>query len=113
MHTCHTRKYFFQVHYTSDKSWRKKGEEILMTLPANLLIDKLFLHNSVFQKSFELGKNMFFTFLSFIYILNSADLVMSERIEKLRIFSAFSKSVFGTSNFESFYFEIRKQLFKN
>ena len=56
---------------------------------------------------------MFFTFLSFIYILNSADLVMSERIEKLRIFSAFSKSVFGTSNFESFYFEIRKQLFKN
>ena len=58
-------------------------------------------------------KICFSRFLSFIYILNSADLVMSERIEKLRIFSAFSKSVFGTSNFESFYFEIRKKLFKN
>ena len=106
MHTCHTRKYFFQVHYTSDKSWRKKGEEILMTLPANLLIDKLFLHNLVFQICFS-------RFLSFIYILNSADLVISERIEKLRICSAFSKSVFGTSNFEYFYLEIRKKLFKN
>ena len=84
-----------------------------MTLPANLLIDKLFLHNSVFQKSFELGKICFSRFLSLIYILNSANLVMSERIEKLRIFSAFSKSVFGTSNFESVYFEIRKKLFKN
>ena len=58
-------------------------------------------------------KICFSRFLSFIYILNSADLVMSERIEKLRIFSAFSKSVFGTSNIESVYFEIRKQLFKN
>ena len=41
------------------------------------------------------------------------ELAMSERTEKLRIFSAFSKSVFGTSNFEYFYLEIRKKLFKN
>ena len=53
---------FFRFTTLQIKVGEKKGEEILMTLPANLLIDKLFLHNLVFQKSFELGKNMFFTF---------------------------------------------------
>ena len=105
---------FFRFTTLQIKVGEKKGEEILMTLPQLIwwLKSCFFILNSVFKKSFEFGKNnMFFTFLSFIYILNSADLVMSERIEKLRFFSAFSKSVFGTSNFESFYFEIRKKTF--